>query len=202
MDDDAAAGRDDVERRSAHLGEQGSSGSLRKHGSDEPRGRTPAGHDRDQPRGGPHLTEQSLSEVLARMSATEPGPAAGSAAAISAAMAAALVAKTARLSHRQLPDGAEVATSAQKLRERALDLAQADAAGVRAMITGEDPPDDPSAIPQQIGAIARQVSDLATDVHTRGKASLRADAKAALNLARAAIDTIAAILASNADRER
>src|SRR5690625_2722499 len=107
MDDDDTGGMHEGPPRSTHPGEQAAAGQV------------PAAP------GEPALSEQTLGEVLAQMSATEPGPAAGSAAAISVAISAALVAKTVRLSSRQLPDAEETAHAAQSLRERAVELAQA-----------------------------------------------------------------------------
>lgn len=145
------------------------------------------------------LTSQPLEQVLGRMSAMEPGPAAGSAAAITAAIAAALLTKTARLSRQQLPGAQDLARTAEHLRERALELAQADADAVQALLTGGSGPADPSAIPQRIGDLARELADLATRICADGKESLRADAAAAGHLARAAEETVGAIVASNAE---
>src|SRR5690625_6363491 len=70
--------------------------------------------------GGDLVTDDSVRELLAQMSSGEPGPSAGSAAGLVTAVAAALVAKTARLSRRQLGDAGadERAAAAEALRDR------------------------------------------------------------------------------------
>lgn len=141
----------------------------------------------------------AVRELLAAMASGEPGPSAGSAAGLAAAVAAALVAKTARLSGRQLSDAAARAEAADELRDRALTLADADAAGVRAMLTsGADAPADPSAVPAQIGEVAAAVGRLAAPLVEQGNPRLQADAVAARQLAAAAGACIEAILRSNA----
>ncbi|WP_147916008.1 cyclodeaminase/cyclohydrolase family protein [Ruania zhangjianzhongii] len=151
------------------------------------------------------MRDESVAEVLAQMASGAPGPSAGSAAGLAAAMAAALVAKTARLSGRQLAaadelaDADELAEEADTWRERALALAEADAAGVRALLTsGTDAPTDPSAIPAQIGEVAAAVERLAATLAEQGNPRLHADAVAAGQLAGAAGISIDAILRSNA----
>ena len=139
-----------------------------------------------------------MRELLAQMSSGEPGPSAGSAAGLAAALAAALGAKAARLSGRQLPDADQHAAAADDLRDRALALAEADAAGVRAMLTSApDSPADPSTTPREIGEVADAVGLLAATLATRGNPRLHADAAAAGHLATAARAGIDAILRSN-----
>lgn len=65
------------------------------------------------------MTGESLGALLEEMASGGPGPSAGSAAGVATATAAALVAKTARLSGRQLGDAEERAAAADALRERA-----------------------------------------------------------------------------------
>lgn len=149
------------------------------------------------------VTEDSVRELLAKMSSGAPGPSAGSAAGLVTAVAAALVAKTARLSRRQLgdadADADERAAAAEALRDRALTLAEDDAAGVRAMLTsGADAPADPSAVPAHIGEVAAAVGRLADLLVEQGNPRLHADAVAAGQLAAAAGASIEAILRSNA----
>lgn len=156
-----------------------------------------------QPPGGPQHVGEAVRELLAEMSSGEPGPSAGSAAGLVAAVAAALVAKTARLSGGQLADAAARAEAADELRERALALADADAAGVRAMLTsGADAPADPSAVPAEIGEVAAAVGRLAAPLVEQGNPRLHADAVAAGQLAAAAGASIDAILRSNAGPAR
>lgn len=145
------------------------------------------------------MTGESLGALLEEMASGEPGPSAGSAAGVATATAAALVAKTARLSGRQLGDAEERAAAADALRERAHALADADARGVRAMLTAApDAPADPSAIPREIGEVADAVGRLAADLAAHANPRLRADAAAAGHLAAAARAVIDGIVRSNA----
>lgn len=164
------------------------------------------------------LQHLPLSEFLAQMSATTPGPAAGSAAAMAVGMAAALTAKTARLSIRHLQDADGLARAADRWRERASELAGADASNVTAMLTPDpsrgpgsphstDPPGhgcparpDPSTIPRQIGELAGEVARLAARLSELGNPRLRADALAARHLAEAAGAAVEAIVRSNSRR--
>lgn len=157
-----------------------------------------------------------MSDLLAQMSATAPGPAAGSAAAVAVSMAAALVAKTARLSPRHLQDAAALARTADAWCDRALELAGADASSVIAMLTAdasrapESPQTtvspvvpvgagcpDPSTIPRQIGELAEEVARQGARLSESGNPRLRADALAARHLAEAAGYTVDAIVRSN-----
>ena len=150
--------------------------------------------------GGEMVTDGSVRELLAQMSSGAPGPSAGSAAGLATALGAALAAKTARLSRRQLGDAGadERAAAAEALRDRALALADADAAGVRAMLTsGADAPADPSAVPAQIGEVAAAVGRLADLLVEQGNPRLHADAAGAGHLAATARAVIDAILRSN-----
>src|SRR5699024_6148850 len=92
----------------------------------------------------------------------------------------------------------ERAAAAEALRDRAITLAEADAAGVRAMLTsGADAPADPSAVPAQIGEVAAAVGRLADLLVEQGNPRLHADAAGAGQLAAAAGASIDAILRSN-----
>lgn len=146
------------------------------------------------------LTTQSLplADFLQRMSADRPAPAAGSAAAVTAGMAAALLGKAARLSRRQRDDADSLADSSDALRERALELAEADAAAVTAMFSaGGTGPSDPSAVPREIAELAAQVAQLAARLSEHVNPRLHADAVAAQHLAEAARASINTVMRSN-----
>lgn len=143
------------------------------------------------------LAGLTVEQLLDRMADTAPGPSAGSSAGIAVAMAAALAAKTARLSMRKLGDAEELAGEADRLRARAVHLAQADLEAVLDMLGGRE---DPAAVdvPDQIGHTARRVAQIAERLYAEGNRRLRADAFAAVQLARAAGATVGSILESNA----
>src|SRR5699024_9287678 len=80
------------------------------------------------------LSRRRLDDLLELMSGARAAPAAGSAAGWSLGLAAALLGKAARLSHRQMADWQDHATTADELRSAALALAEDDAKAVTAMI--------------------------------------------------------------------
>jgi formiminotetrahydrofolate cyclodeaminase len=147
--------------------------------------------------GEPPLSVDSLRNVLRRMAERRPDPAAGSAAAVAAAMAAALLAKTAGLSGGYTDDADRLVEQAEHLRGRALDLAEADARAVAAMVHRPRASDDAVAVPGRIGALAGEVLVLAEHVAEHANPRLRADVEAARHLARAAQRTAAAIAHAN-----
>lgn len=89
------------------------------------------------------LPSLPLAGLLTQMSSAKPGPAAGSAAAVTVGLAAALTGKTARLSSGYLPETETLVCAADSARDRALELAGADAAAVTAMLTPDtsEPPE-------------------------------------------------------------
>jgi methenyltetrahydrofolate cyclohydrolase len=159
----------------------------------------------------PDLSELTVRGLLEAMAAQRPAPAAGSAAAVAVAMGAALVGKAARLSRRHLDDSEEMVERADALRDRALGLAEADAAAVAAMghavrparsdeAHGREARDtvaDAVAVPREVGEVAAEVGRLATEVGEHGNPRLRADAQAAKHLVDAAAATADAIVRSN-----
>ncbi|WP_157683411.1 cyclodeaminase/cyclohydrolase family protein [Microlunatus soli] len=176
-------------------------------------------HGADPSRADSGIATSAVGELLARMADRRPGPAAGSAAALAAGLAAALTGKVARLSHRQLADAEGLAERADRLRERAVELADADAAAVVAMITGRGPEVDAGAsaaggagtesgardaavvVPEEIGELAAELADLAKHLAVQGNPRLRADAVAAVRLAESARAIVHEIQRSNADAD-
>lgn len=125
-------------------------------------------------------------------------PACGSAAAVTVGLAAALAGKVARRSHAQLPDADQIAGRADELRQRAGELAGADAAAVTAMIHGSGPAPQARSLPVEIGEVAAEVVQLAARLAAHGNPALHADAVGAEHLAQAARAATEAIRASNA----
>ena len=114
-------------------------------------------------------------------------------------MGAALAAKTLRLSAQLVTDAEAAAARADQLRTRALELAEADAESVRAMLSSVgDAVADPSAVPAEIGEVAKEVAEIADQLAEQGKPRLQADAAAVGHLAAAARAMTEAIVESNA----
>lgn len=157
------------------------------------------------------LAGQSLERLLETMAGPPSGPAAGTAAATAAALASALVAKTARRSRRQFTGADAVASRADELTGRAVQLGQDDADAVADMLgrrgaagDKKDGPSerpasapDPVETPQAIRRLATEVADLARQMTEQGNPRLHADALTAGHLAEAAVAGCDAIRASN-----
>lgn len=144
------------------------------------------------------LTLQPVVAYLDLMSRGRPAPAAGSAAAINLGLGAALAGKTARLSGQHRADAEALAQAADAIRDRAVALAEADAEGVSATISGEQSaPIDINAVPRQIAELAGELAELAERLAARCNPRLRADAVSAWCMADAASGVIDAILHSN-----
>lgn len=165
---------------------------------------------------------QSLEQLLHAMAGPPSGPAAGTAAATATGMAAALTAKTARRSVRYVAEARTISAHADNLRDRAVQLAAADAEAVAVMVAGSGernraagdaegtnpaqhsqpadaskPPADPIATPREIRALAAEVAELAERLAGQGNPRLHADAITAERLAAAAVAGCDAIEASN-----
>lgn len=127
-----------------------------------------------------------LGGFLDELAADPPGPAAGSAAAMVVAMAAALLELAARRSGER-----GLASRASDLRASAEPLADADARAYEAVLgsRGDERAEAlarASDVLRQIGVVAGDVDELAALVVERAKPSLRGEALAAVELARAA----------------
>lgn len=168
----------------------------------------------DAPGSEPWLSQMSLEWLLTTMAQRRAAPAAGSAAGWAMAIAAALVAKAARLSHRQMADANNVAEEADRMRGNALELAEADAAAVTAMIqksvgyksnqSKRDASYAQSAsleeavkVPQQIQEAGDKLAQLAERIATEGNPRLYPDAVTARMLAQTAGQIAQTLVASN-----
>ncbi|MGH8934651.1 MAG: cyclodeaminase/cyclohydrolase family protein [Egibacteraceae bacterium] len=157
--------------------------------------------------------DERLGRFLERVAAKDPAPGGGAAAGVAAAMAASLVAMAARFSTNQLEDAQGLAEVADRLRERALELADQDAAAypeVRAAyrLPKEPDPDARRArikaalehateIPLQIARAAAETAVLAQKLEDGGNPNLRGDAATATLLAGAAVRASAALVELN-----
>lgn len=139
-----------------------------------------------------------IEQLLQRIAAAEPGPSAGSSAALATGLAAALLGKVARLSSGHAPEAERWVEQADRLRERALQLAQIDADVVVAMLTDSAAGStDSISAPERIVDLAAEVADRAARMAADGNPRLRADARTAQWLAEAAVAAGTKIIESN-----
>jgi methenyltetrahydrofolate cyclohydrolase len=167
------------------------------------------------------LLDLSLRELLDRLAAEDPAPAAGSVAALGVAMAAALLAKVAKVS-TAWPEAPAVVAQADRLRLRTAPLAQSDAEAYEEALAALHLPDQlepevrdmtlgqvlarAAEIPLVIAEAGADVACLAAEVAERGAPERRGDAIAAALIAeasaRAAANLVAVNLTVTPDDER
>ena len=166
---------------------------------------------RDQPDQEPgRYLDLPVGQFLAALSAPTPDPGGGAVAALAVSLAASLCAMTASLSARQLtgpgPDAASLARQAAQLRDEAAPLAQADAAGYRAVLAARRAGDGPatqaalsaaSDVPVRVAEIAVAVAGIAGTVAASGNPAVRGDAAAAALLASAGAQMAALLVQIN-----
>ncbi len=118
----------------------------------------------------PPYLEIALGSFLELVSAAEPAPGGGSAAAIAVGLAAGLCVMAARLSMDQLSDAPDLAVAAERLRDRAAALCQADAGAYRRVMSAlREPCDpDPEDRRRQIAAALLGATDVALEVVEAG----------------------------------
>lgn len=162
---------------------------------------------------GTSFGSEPLAGFLERLAAAEPAPAAGGAAAVTAAMAAGLVAMTARLSAGRLDDADAIAGAADGLRQRALALADDDAAAYGRVLAAYRRPrhEDPdgrrraitaaleaaTAAPLAVADVAAEAAVLGGRLAEAGNPNLEGDANAAVELGRAAARAAARLVEIN-----
>ena len=156
------------------------------------------------------MRDQTIEAFLGQLAARVPAPGGGATAALHAAQAAALLAMVARYSDGARYDAermGRVVTEADKLREEALTLAEADAAAFGAVAdayrlpkdTGEQQAARSAAIaeavagaawpPASVVRVARVLTDLAEELLPAGNRNVITDVAAAAEAARAAAVT-------------
>ena len=161
----------------------------------------------------PAFSGLALGKFLELVSAPEPAPAGGSVAALAVSLAAALCAMTARLSTKQIADAAELATAAEKLRDRAELLCQADAEAygrvIAAMRLAREPdPEDrrlqiaaalsaASDVPLEVVQIASRVGEIALRMAEEGNPNLLGDSVTAALMADAGARSAGALVLIN-----
>jgi formiminotetrahydrofolate cyclodeaminase len=145
-----------------------------------------------------------LDQLLDATAARTPAPGGGAAAGLACALGAALAAMAARFAGRE-----DDAARADHLRARALDLADADAAGYAPVLAALSlPREDPerearlhaalgraAEVPLALTETAAEVAELARRLAAEGKSSLRGDALTGADLAAAAARAAARLVA-------
>lgn len=161
----------------------------------------------------PSYLELSLGRFLGAVSAAEPAPGGGSVAAAAVAMAASLCVMAARLSVTQLDDAAELASAAERLRDRAAALCEADAAAYSMVIEALRLPHEPdpdersrrvavalsvaSDVPLEVVQIGVKVAALAARLAAGGNPNLLGDAVTAALLAESGARAAGALVVLN-----
>jgi formiminotetrahydrofolate cyclodeaminase len=161
----------------------------------------------------PPYLEIALGSFLALVSAAEAAPGGGSAAAIAVGLAAGLCVMAARLSTGQLPDAPDLAVAAERLRDRAAALCQADADAYRCVMSALHEPCDPDPedrrrqiaaallgatdVPLEVVETGASVAGLAARVAESGNPNLLGDAVTAALLAESGARAAAALVLIN-----
>jgi len=161
----------------------------------------------------PPYLEIALGSFLELVSAAEPAPGGGSAAAIAVGLAAGLCVRAASLSPRQLPDAPDLAVAAERLRDRAAALCQADADAYRRVMSVFHEPCDPhpedrrrqiaaallgaTDVALEVVETGASVAGLAARIAERGNPNLLGDAVTAALLAESGARAAAALVLIN-----
>jgi formiminotetrahydrofolate cyclodeaminase len=143
--------------------------------------------------------DQPLSRFFESVASASPAPAGGAAAAVTVALAAGLSAMAARLSASHLPASAQLVEQAERLRQRAGELAHEDMMAFEAVHAAYALPKDrdpegrrlrisaalarATDVPLEIAGIAAQVAGLAGRLAMEGNPNLEGDAVTAALLA-------------------
>jgi methenyltetrahydrofolate cyclohydrolase len=162
---------------------------------------------------GPSYLNNTLAELLERVSARTPAPGGGSVAAIAVALAAGLATMAARFSVEHWDGAAGAVAQGEALRKRAAPLADEDAEAYETALDALRVPrgGDPEArdreigdalaqaadVPLRIAEVATDVAELAAEVAERGNENLRGDAAAAAVLAEAGARVAANLVVIN-----
>lgn len=145
----------------------------------------------------------SLGRFLELVGSAEPDPGGGAVCAVAVALSAGLAGMAARFSEKHLDGSAELAAKAERLRERALPLARADAEAYGRVILAyrlpreknpayrkreiEEALSGAADVPLEVAEIGADVADLAAYLARSGNPNLKGDAVSAVLLAEAAV---------------
>lgn len=157
--------------------------------------------------------DRSLGGFLELVAAREPAPGGGAVAAVTVSLAAGLVAMTARFSDRLLSDSQRVVADAERLRRRAVELADADAQAFRAVLAAREAAragdatggrervraalEGAALVPLDIVELGAETATLAARLVAGGNPNLHGDAVAAVLLAEAAVRSAAHLVRIN-----
>jgi formiminotetrahydrofolate cyclodeaminase len=160
----------------------------------------------------PEIVDERLGDLLDSFAARTAAPGGGSAAGVVLAVAAALCAMAARFSSRLVSAG-EIASTSDRLRQRAIQLADDDSRAyiavleARRLSAGTDPAlreevlatamAQAVAVPLEISEIGAEVARLATEVASGGNPNVLGDALTAVLLAEAAAAAAATLVEIN-----
>jgi formiminotetrahydrofolate cyclodeaminase len=162
--------------------------------------------------------DQPLSRFFESVASESAAPGGGAAAAVTVALAAGLSAMTARLSVSQLQDSAQLVDQAERLRQRATELAQEDMMAFEAVHAAYALPKDrdpegrrlriraalagATDVPLEIAEVAAQVAELAGRLATAGNPNLEGDALTGALLALAGARSALALIELNVRQGR
>lgn len=162
--------------------------------------------------------DQPLSRFFESVASASPAPGGGAAAAVTVALAAGLSAMAARLSVGQLRDSAQLVDQAERLRQRATELAQEDMMAYEAVHAAYALPKDrdpegrrlriraalvgATDVPLEIAEVAAQVAELAGRLATDGNPNLKGDAVTGALLALAGARSALALIELNVRQGR
>lgn len=155
----------------------------------------------------------ALRVLLDAVAGGVPGPTGGWSAAVAVGLGAALAEMAAQASRRHLPDSAQLAARAHRLRDRAVELAEADVAAYGKVRDAGGPGPATDAAPGNVGlstalaeaadvplavaGLGAEVTALATRLATHGNPALGADARTGAQLAEAGARAAAELVAVN-----
>jgi methenyltetrahydrofolate cyclohydrolase len=162
--------------------------------------------------------DQPLSRFFESVASESAAPGGGAAAAVTVALAAGLSAMAARLSVSQLQDSAQLVDQAERLRQRATELAQEDMTTFEAVHAAYALPKDrdpegrrlqiraalvrATDVPLEIAEVAAQVAELAGRLATDGNPNLKGDAATGALLALAGARSAFALIELNVRQGR
>ena len=146
--------------------------------------------------------DEPVRGFLDQLAARTPTPGGGGAAAVTGAMAAGLVAMAARFSAKQLPEAAELADEADRLRYMAGQLVDMDARAYAAVLAAHGPERQQALlgaamIPLEMAALGAKVAGLAVRVAEAGNRNLHGDAVTGAVLAAASARSAAGLVDIN-----
>lgn len=156
---------------------------------------------------------EALRGLLETVAEDQPGPAGGWSAAAAVGLGAALAGMAARASGDRLPDSQLLAHRADRLRARAVELAEADVAVYRKVLDAGGPRPAPDTapwrarlatalaeaadVPLSVAEAGAETAALAVDLATRGHPPVRPDARTGAALAEAGARAAAELVAVN-----